>query len=491
MRALVGMRRVASPALLACALVLAGCFGEESGDPAEGAPESACGFPEAPEGASAPLHVSASCAGAEADGSVELPFKTISEALGAAGGAAAILVAPGSYGESLRIETDGVRIVGAVKDSRPLVEVRPPEGEVGVYVKDAEQVSITGMGVAGAHGAGIRVEAAELALHVVVVTGTHRSGDGSDGHGVHVLKGSKLEMDACEVSGSAGVGIHLSEAVGIILNNLVASNARGGIRIERPTQLARVEKNLLQKNRRFGVAMVQARGIILNNLVSETGPAGDSTLADGIHAAGKGSEVEVRENTSNSNARAGILFSSEAVGIILNNLVGKNGRAGIVLQAGAGKAEKIRIEDNTVTGNAFAGIRMGTEAMGIILNNLISETSPGEPKAEGEVKMGDGVVMMADAWGEVRANTIHANSRAAVLAHACDATSLITLNKTSDNAYGVVVQGNDLDEAPAWNNADGEKQGEGGNGPEPSEPPGTQDLPSEALDLNVGDVETL
>ena len=138
-----------------------------------------------------------------------------------------------------------------------------------------------------------------------------------------------------------------------------------------------------------------------------------------------------------------------------------------------------------VTGSAGVGV-LSAESVGIILNNLISETSPGEPKSSAEVKMGDGVALMADGWGEVRKNTLHGNSRAAVIAHACDHTTVITENQTTDNVYGVVVQGTDLQTKPSANDSDGGYTGSGG-----TEPPGPQELPDDPLDVNQNDVETL
>ena len=113
------MRRLLWVLLLAATLVLAGCFGEEEGDPAGFKSSPSCGYPSAPEGPVAAVHVAASCLGPKTDGTAENPYATISSALSNTQGPATVLVAPGIYEESVRIERASVAVEpGGTVDSQ-------------------------------------------------------------------------------------------------------------------------------------------------------------------------------------------------------------------------------------------------------------------------------------------------------------------------------------------------------------------------------------
>jgi hypothetical protein len=389
----------------------------EKGD--GGQPAAACTWPGAPAGVSLVLYVGIGCASTGADGSRDRPFALISEALAAVGEAAeaAILLAPGTQPEAVSVSTGRIHILGATDDSGTRLATIAGPGE----------------GVAVRVGAG-----AELILGPVRVAGGGEAG-------VQAGAGAYLELRDSSIEGNVGVGVLITEARGIILNNLVAGNRGGGIRIEKAAEKVRVEGNTVRGNHRFGISGSEAVGIILNNLIKDTsvavGDPGGALVADGIQMLGPGGNLELRDNTVQGSGRVGVLASGEVVGIILNNKVSSNGRAGIWLEARAGKAGTIKVEGNTVRDNGFVGIGMTGESVGIILNNLVSGTAPGEPEREGEVAMGDGIGVFGGSLCEVRDNDANGNARAAILVDDAHPATVVVGNNATGNGYGVVVQG--------------------------------------------------
>ncbi len=421
---------------VAALLSFAGC-GEGGGAlPTQWSPSA---YPEAPEGVAGVVYVAPSLREGQSDGTPQSPYTRISDALAATEGAVAVLLAYGSYQETVPIERSGVRLVGWGGQD---CEIQPPAGQPGVVVKGADDVSIESLGVRSAGGAGVRVEGAEVTLRHVQVKGVSLGSDGKGGHGVIATAGSKVEVYGGSFESCAGAGIMLSGSSGVITKNFISGAGASGIRVEESSDTVEVRENDLRANVQVGIAWLESRGIILNNLVAGTVAPEGSKVADGIHVARAGSDVRVEKNIVESNRRAGIFLSGEVVGIILNNLVNDNARVGIWLQQKAGAAEAVKVEANTVERNGFAGIGLTAEARGIILNNLVADTSPGTPAGAGEVEMGDGIGVLAGAWAEVKENEVKDSARAAILIDDADPTTVVEGNETgSGNAHGVVMQG--------------------------------------------------
>src|SRR5687767_911992 len=70
-------------------------------------------FPSAPDNAAASLYVTASSGSDSGNGSSSQPLATVTAALKLAGESTAILVAPGTYQESVIIEKNGIQLIGA------------------------------------------------------------------------------------------------------------------------------------------------------------------------------------------------------------------------------------------------------------------------------------------------------------------------------------------------------------------------------------------
>ncbi len=386
-----------------------------------GTPGAACTWPEAPAGVASVFYVGSFCTGEGADGSRYRPFGTLAKAQAALDGVAegAILLAAGEQVDDLRINKGRVHVIGPVDSA----------GNPGSTISGG-----------AANGAAVLVEGdGELILVGVRVALGPAAG-------VLARAGAYLELRESKVDRNGGVGVMMIEARGIILNNLVADNAGGGIRVEKALKQIRIEGNTVQGNHRFGISASELVGIILNNLVKDTsvavGDPGGALVADGIQLLGPRTDVEVQGNTIEGNGRVGLLMRGELVGIILNNLVASNGRAGIWMEAGAGNAAgRLQVEGNTVRGNGFVGIGMTGESVGIILNNLVSATAPGEPEREGEVSMGDGIGVFAGARAEVRGNDATGNTRCGIIVDDADPDTIVVENTASGNGYGIVVQG--------------------------------------------------
>ena len=82
---------------VATALLLAGCFSGE---------KNPCGYPTAPQGVTVLSYVSATCAEETSDGSKDLPFATINEAISALNGPGAILIGSGNADGNRHTHTD-------------------------------------------------------------------------------------------------------------------------------------------------------------------------------------------------------------------------------------------------------------------------------------------------------------------------------------------------------------------------------------------------
>ncbi len=161
-------------ALLGLSWAVGGCSGGAAQAPA---PDrcAAATFPAKPAAASRALYVAASCGG---DGATSAaPLGTIAAALAVATPGTAVLVAPGTYAENVRIDQPSIWLLGAdegASGEAPPVVIAAPEpyavsvkaagsGAVlrGLHVKSPVGVGIWVAG-AGTEAAPVRVEASRV-----------------------------------------------------------------------------------------------------------------------------------------------------------------------------------------------------------------------------------------------------------------------------------------------------------------------------------------
>ena len=196
---------------------------------------ASCGSPEACDGVTFPtvsgrvLRVSSQCGTANGTGSATVPFATISAALAAAQTGDTVVVAAGTYTESLDAKA-GVNLVGA---GATAVRIQPKAGAA-IAIKGSGATKISGIGVYNAVGFGIGIsEGAEVVLQGVRVEKTVAAAQGTHlGYGVAATGAKAVSLEGCQLVGNSAVGLVSSGSgpISIIdplfLKNPIAS-ARG------------------------------------------------------------------------------------------------------------------------------------------------------------------------------------------------------------------------------------------------------------------------
>jgi hypothetical protein len=473
---------------VATALLLAGCFSGE---------KNPCGYPTAPQGVTVVSYVSATCAEETSDGSKDLPFATINEAISALNGPGAILIGSGNYTESLIITQNGLGLYGGQdKDKNPSVVLSSASDTATIQIQNATDVALVNLVVPSPVQAGVRIEGGSVTASELAIDGATSDSSGLTGHGVWATGGAKIDIQDSTIQNNAGIGVMLSDAYGIILNNKVASNARGGILANKATDEVEISENNLNSNTIFGIGVVESRGIILNNLVADTSTAAEGAIGDGIHITGAGTYADVQGNEVWKSARSGIFFSGEVRGIILNNMVATNGMGGIWLQNGAGQSAAIELKENQVTSNLFVGIGLSSDAHGIILNNLVANTGA-LPNTDPASAMGDAILVKNNSWAQVENNVLNNSARAAVLAHFASPDTQVLQNVGAGNVYGVIVQGTEIADFEDLDFAEAEETPNEQGGGTPEEPPGSaqdafvESAPAEELPVSEDPFDTI
>ncbi len=421
-------------------------------------------FPEAPPGAAAQVFVAAGCDG---DGSREKPFGRVQQGVEAASKGAAVLVTPGSYAENVRITTDDVWLIGssdgADADAAGII-IQAPQPHA-VTVDGALGVTLRGLHIVDAAGSGVWVSGGGATLEGSRVEGTTAPEAAPFGYGVLASSGADLMLKTSVVSGSAGVGVLVSGAHGIIIQNQITGNGAGGVRVESSSGDVRVEANTLDANVEVGVGYFSSHGIIIQNQIKGTlrgDLAGDGVIVASLAGAATASNVEVRDNTVETSTRVGVLFGAGSRGIIIQNVARENGSkeagigAGIWVQGTPGDAAGLDIEKNEITGNRFVGLALTAGARGIIIQNTASGTTAGSvPLGVDIAEIGDGIGVFAGSSASIeQANVIENNFRAGILVSDADgAATSIKGNSVRGNEHGIIIQNEGTDTVDAADGA--------------------------------------
>lgn len=427
-------------------VVLAGCGGDEQ-----------CrtdNYPAAQDASGSIVHVSAGCPADGADGSAEQPYRSIREAVDRASAGATVLIAPGEYAEQVQITKD-VSLVGSSEPTKPETAgvVLTSSDRYAIVVSGGEQVVLQGLHLVNPQVGGVKVTGAAVTIEGSWVEGAMAEPDGLGGYGVVADHGS-VQLQNSIISGSAGVGVLISNARGLIQQNRIDDNDGGGVRLQGAVDQVTIQGNTLRGNALFGIAAFSSTAIILQNRILDTG-ARDDTAGDGILVSGSESdgsaEVVAQENVVSGSSRTGILCNGDVRTMLLqNNTVsasgfGAAGGGGVWLQHGrldAGAAS--RIEDNEITGNRFAGISMTGETNGILLQkNTISGTVLGARfNAVAEEKIGDGITLSRSASGHIEDNIIADNGRFGVILDSPTVAGMSLQNNriSHRNNVGIILQ---------------------------------------------------
>lgn len=442
------LRRLSVVSIMVLSLAAAACVGnsDDTSSPACGT-YAALGTTTS----GTTVHVSAACGtsapDAKRDGSPTSPYATISAGLAAAPAGATVLVDAGTYAENLVI-TKSVDLRGA---GPAATLVTPLAGAAGVFI-DAATVRLEGVTIRDAEIAGVQIASGEVTLSGCQILGSRKDAGGAFGFGVVAAAGASVAIAGSAVNDSQGIGVLLSGAAGSILDSTISRNAGGGVRLEQTQGDVRIERNEVLGNTRFGVWLLSARGIVVQNRVASTaaegGDMGDGVIAtelvDAQGVSAGPSHLELSgDNTVEGNARVGVLLAGEVLGIVVQNRVASNGRAGVWLQEAAGSSGSLTVENNDVIENVGVGIGLTGAAIAAVKGNRVSGTSEAAmlDAAGGSFVIGDGVALLAGATAAVDSNVCTRNARLGMIADAVGAGTTLVGNTVTDNdAYGIVVQ---------------------------------------------------
>lgn len=454
------------------ALTALGCEGTASGVPTTDGCQAT--YPDA-AGATLVLHVAASCDSEVPDGSAAQPYQTIGEAIEAATPGTTIVVESETYEENLVIAKENLTILGEVStDGSELtgIVLQSPDPKASITVQGVAGVVLRGVHIIDPTVAGVWVVGGSATITDSSVSGAMANADGAFGFGVLSTNKAGIVLQNTAITGSEATGILLQNGEGLssVTDSDVSGNGRGGIRFENMPDGSTIAGNTLNANMEVGIGIFSSVGIVLqNNGVHDTMKGGPKESADGIivaeliSAAGESfgpSEVMMGGdagkadghlgNTVTGSGRIGVLMSGDVSGIVLQNEVRENGRAGIWLQSGAGMGSTagIVLQNNAVVDNHFLGISLAAGTSAEVTGNVVSGTRADVPEGTAvvvgpdlaNVTMGDGIGVFAGATAIVIGNTISDNARAGILGDGLNVdTTTISGNSYNDNSTGSIV----------------------------------------------------
>lgn len=479
------MRLPVSLRFASCGVVLlAACTFEEAGT-------GPCAGVTWPTTSGSVLRVSASCGGPQGDGSTSRPYPSISAALAKAKTGDTVVVAAGTYQESLSV-TAGISVVGSGSGSVRL----QPQGKAGILVTGTGATRLEGLTVAGASGFGIGVQTAAVTMQGVRVEKTQASAS-KPGHGIEAQGAASLALQGCQVVGSAGVGVvaagsgpvsiidplffkdpqaNAKDVVGIIdplftPQSRIDGNQGGGIAIidplfvkadavVPPLTLARTD---VVGNGKYGVALFGAGATVQHSAIratkaaagpsSASGPAAKAA-ADGLvvapatQGAGQRVDVQIDEATVvTGHARAGVLVTAEA-DVQIAGEVSLCGRGGVWAQHA--KAVLKVVAGAHLAQNAMVGVAVTAGATLQMDGARVTDTKPLAlvPSGGGaSVELADGVGVFGQARGTIKGAILVGNPRAGIIGRDCAANSsgmpdlLVEGTSITGSKYGVVING--------------------------------------------------
>ena len=255
--------------------------------------------------------------------------ETIAEALKVARPGDKVMVAAGTYKESLAVPA-GVNLEG-VKD-KTVIEFPAGEGSVVVISDDGAPSRLTNLSLR--HSG---ISNAEERFPVVLVRGAQAVLDKCKvsfgaGHGVAIIGKARCEISVCEVRGCGWDGVSVvgegSEAIvqdsrcvqnfqhGLdvwdggrvwVQRSRFQENGLTGILLTSEGQECRIESSSIERNREVGlVASSGVRATVSGNLISEN-------MLGGVFAHDQGTQLTVTSNNIEKNGEAGLVVGKDVL----------------------------------------------------------------------------------------------------------------------------------------------------------------------------------
>jgi hypothetical protein len=440
-------------------------------------------YPAVPAGASTVVHVSNRCSAGELeDGSAARPYTTIRAAIEKAEPGAAIVIMSGTYAEHLKIDKD-LTLIGSsdptdadaagveiAPSDEPFTSCTDQPTKTAIFVCGEHDVTIRGLHVNGARAAGIAAKASRLTIEGSRIADTAKEDD-KYGYGVLGSGGAVIVLQGSEVTGSAAVGVLVSDATASLRQNRIHDNLGAGVWLSRATETVDVIENDIEANARFGVAVFGSNAVLTQNRIQGTAEVlnepstGYGVIGADLPATDGGANlpygIELTKNDVSDNASCGVVLARNTLGFIVRaNRVDNNGLAGrlgggVLLPQGAVDGAGNLIEDNEITGNRFLGIGIAGETATIVVKgNLVAQTVLGTlfDGSGRTVSIGDGITFSTRAAARLVDNIVRTNERFGLILNSADGERTLVENNIfeANGSFGVVAQ--DLRAAPKLSN---------------------------------------
>ncbi len=331
------------------------------------------------------VHVRAGADPVGADGSIARPLASIAAGIGAAGAGGWVLVAAGTYRESVAPAMDthvigvcaasvriepvtgaGLRVAGVRAELRG---VSIAGGDNGVHADGAADVRVESVVVDGARGTSLLAAGAgtRLAGSDLVVRNGATNAAGNLGWGMAVLPGARVDVSRSVLVANRGVGVvvtgtttSLALSTSVIRDTAAGNDVAGRGLVVQVGAVARVDGCVIDNNRDYGLAVTAAGSMCTATdvVVRATQARRDGTTGVGI-VADNGSTLRAVRTLVDGNAAAGVVVRRGASVELQNSMVRDtrgqpDGGLGLGIDVNA--AGRATVRATIVTNNRLFGV---------------------------------------------------------------------------------------------------------------------------------------
>jgi len=331
----------------------------------------------------------------------DLWYENISDAVETAGSHNTLKVSPGTYNESVFINTDHLTIIGEEGPENTIIDGGGDGNTVSI---SSNHVEISGFKISGGgtlSRGGIRIwGSSHCTIENIDFTnnagnGISLSGESTDNtitncniynnnrDGIYLQDDSVHNIITnCNIHNNRwGIYLTGSSHYNTITDNNVSNNDWGGMVFD-SVDSSEISNNKVWNNSDSGISSSGNNVIIMNNTANFNNnmgirPSGDNITImnntanfnkeDGIHSSG--TDITIMDNTANSNNGHGILSTGED-NTIIDNIISKNNETGIRLE----DSYYSTISENIVSNNEN-GINLQYSNNNLIKNNSITDNT--------------------------------------------------------------------------------------------------------------------
>jgi parallel beta-helix repeat protein len=312
-------------------------------------------------------------------------FSTIQAAIAAARQGDTILIAAGTYRESLTI-TQSLTLQGQLRDA-VIIQGNLQEPTIIIMAQDVTITDLTvtdGSGGTGerGRGGGLHIENSTVTIRNIVIRDNLRHGLLATQGSIVTVRDSQIINNRPSPDGRLGRGITLIQSTATIENNTISSNAesaailfgsqaqiRGntvtdngfGISLfdyEGRASKAVIENNNIMRNSEEGIFMGDSsEAEIINNRITDNKPNAEGKFGDGIEVIDNG-QATIHNNIITGNARLGLGLWDNARVIVVGNTISENMADGVNIGYEGYHNEIIQAEfiENVINYNNECGI---------------------------------------------------------------------------------------------------------------------------------------